>query len=96
MNVETKVIREIQFEEKEVRRRNRLVRFFEPLNLSKDIVNQQIEKCLNRTGAVKISIQRTLLKMEFDSMPTDDEEFDFINAERINLIEKISTPSINS
>ena len=73
-----------------------MVRFFEPLNLSKDIVNQQIEKCLNRTGAVKISIQRTLLKMEFDSMPTDDEEFDFINAERINLIEKISRLSINS
>ena len=96
MNIETEAIGGIQFEEKEVKRRNRLARFFKPLNSSKDVVKQQMKRCLYRTGAVKISMQRTLLKMEFDFVPTDDEEFDFINAERINLIEKISTPSINS
>ena len=89
-SVTTKITDNIQLEEIEVRRRNRLAKLFKSLNSSTLPFDKQIEECLKRVNATKIVMQQGLLTMDFDSVPTNIEGLNLIEKTRGELIRKAS------
>lgn len=90
MNVETRTNYITRFQEKVVKRKNRFAWIFGSSSSSRDTLTQTIEQGLDHINAVKIITSPKMLRMEFDTMPTDERDLELIEEKRIELIREAS------
>jgi hypothetical protein len=90
MNVETITNDVTRFQEKVVKRKNRLAWIFGSSSSSKDILTQTIEQSLNHINAVKVITSPKMLRIEFDTMPTNERDLEIIEKKRVELVRRAS------